>query len=194
MGSLRIVPILLLLASPALAQTYFDIGNAPTAAQLAQDITISPTGEGLPPGHGTAAEGAKLYVEKGCVACHGPAGAGGVTIAPNLIGNAGTGPGDNVWKRVNGGEAPGALPILAPNGVIVWDYINRGMPLGNEGSLKPDEVYALTAYLFALNKITPEDQVIDQNNLAQIKMPIGTEWVRVPDWTPGGPRMPGYPY
>ena len=194
MGSLRIVPILLLLASPALAQTYFDIGNAPTAAQLAQDITISPTGEGLPPGHGTAAEGAKLYVEKGCVACHGPAGAGGVTIAPNLIGNAGTGPGDNVWKRVNGGEAPGALPILAPNGVIVWDYINRGMPLGNEGSLKPDEVYALTAYLFALNKITPEDTVIDQNNLAQIKMPIGTEWVRVPDWTPGGPRMPGYPY
>jgi len=194
MGSLRIVPILLLLASPALAQTYYDIGNAPTAAQLAQDITISPTGEGLPPGHGTAAEGAKLYVEKGCVACHGPAGAGGVTIAPNLIGNAGTGPGDNVWKRVNGGEAPGALPILAPNGVIVWDYINRGMPLGNEGSLKPDEVYALTAYLFALNKITPEDTVIDQNNLAKIEMPIGTEWVRVPDWTPGGQRMPGYPY
>ena len=70
MGLLRIVPILLLLASPALAQTY-DIGKAPTAAQLAQDITISPTGEGLPPGHGTAAEGAKLYVEKGCVACHG---------------------------------------------------------------------------------------------------------------------------
>ena len=194
MGSLRIVPILLLLASPALAQSYYDIGNAPTAAQLAQDITISPTGEGLPPGHGTAAEGAKLYVEKGCVACHGPAGAGGVTIAPNLIGNAGTGPGDNAWKRVNGGEAPGALPILAPNGVIVWDYINRGMPIGNEGSLKPDEVYALTAYLFALNKITPEDTVIDQNNLAKIEMPIGTEWVRVPDWTPGGQRMPGYPY
>ena len=193
MGLLRIVPILLLLASPALAQTY-GIGKAPTAAQLAQDITISPTGEGLPPGHGTAAEGAKLYVEKGCVACHGEDGAGGVTTAPNLIGNKGTGPGDNVWKRVNGGEAPGALPILAPNGVIVWDYINRGMPIGNEGSLKPNEVYALTAYLFALNKITPEDKVIDQSNLAQIKMPIGTEWVRVPDWTPGGQRMPGYPY
>ena len=80
MGSLRIVPILLLLASPALAQTY-DIGQAPTAAQLAQDITISPTGEGLPPGHGTAAEGAKCSLrEKNCVVCHGPDGAGGVTI------------------------------------------------------------------------------------------------------------------
>ncbi len=72
MGSLRIVPILLLLASPALAQTY-GVGQAPTAAELAQDITISPTGEGLPAGHGTATEGAKLFVDKGCVACHGPA-------------------------------------------------------------------------------------------------------------------------
>jgi S-disulfanyl-L-cysteine oxidoreductase SoxD len=193
MGSLRIVPILLLPASPALAQTY-GIGKAPTAAELAQDITISPTGVGLPPGHGTAAEGAKLYVDKGCVFCHGPAGVGGVSVAPNLVGNKGTGPGDPAWKRVTGGEANGALPILAPDATIVWDYINRGMPLGNEGSLKPDEVYALTAYLFVINKMIPDDQVLDQNNLAQIKMPIGTDWVRVPDWKPGGPRMPGYPY
>src|SRR6202167_6732154 len=102
MGSLRTIPILLLLTSPALAQTY-GIGQVPTAAQLAQDITISPTGVGLPPGHGTAAEGAKLFVDKGCIACHGPAGAGGVTSAPNLDGNKGTGPDDDAWKRVNGG-------------------------------------------------------------------------------------------
>ena len=85
MGSLRIVPILLLLASPALAQTY-GMGRAPTAAELAQDITISPTGVGLPPGHGTAAEGEMLFIEKSCIVCHGPAGAGGVTSAPNLLG------------------------------------------------------------------------------------------------------------
>ena len=85
MGSFRIVPFLLFLASPALAQTY-GIGHVPTAAELAQDITISPTGVGLPPGHGTAAEGEKLFVDKGCIACHGPAGAGGVTAAPNLVG------------------------------------------------------------------------------------------------------------
>ena len=193
MGSLRILPILLLLASPALAQTY-GIGQAPTAAQLGQDITISPTGVGLPPGHGTAAEGAVLFTQKNCVVCHGPAGAGGVNSAPNLIGNKGTGSGDDVWKRVNGGEAPGALPILAPDATIVWDYIHRGMPLGNEGTLTPNDVYALTAYLLALNKIIPKDQVLDQNNLAQVKMPIGTEWVRVPDWKPGAPRLPGYPY
>ena len=149
---------------------------------------------GLPPGHGIAAEGAKLFVDKNCVVCHGPAGAGGVTSAPNLIGNKGTGPGDDVWKRLRSCEADGALPILAPDATIVWDYINRGMPLGNEGSLKPDEVYALTAYLFVLNKMIPEDQVLDQNNLAKVKMPIGNEWVRVPDWKPGSPRLAGYPY
>ena len=193
MGSLRIVPIFLLLASAELAQTY-GVGRAPTPPEHAQDITISPTGAGLPPGHGTAAEGAVLFIQKNCVACHGRAGAGGVNSAPNLIGNKGTGPGDPAWKRVNGGEANGALPILAPDATIVWDYIHRGMPLGNEGTLKPDEVYALTAYLFVLNKMIPEDEVLDQNNLAQIKMPIGTEWIRPPDWTPGGPRMPGYPY
>src|ERR1700722_1232693 len=102
MGSLRIVPILLLLASPAVAQTY-GIGEAPTAAQLAQDITISPTGTGLPPGHGTAAEGAKFFVDKGCNGCHGDAGIGGASSAPNLIGNKGTGPGDDAWKRVSFG-------------------------------------------------------------------------------------------
>ncbi len=51
-----------------------------------------------------------------------------------------------------------------------------------EGTLTPNQVYALTAYLLALNKIIPEDQVLDQNNLAKVKMPIGNEWVRVPDW------------
>jgi S-disulfanyl-L-cysteine oxidoreductase SoxD len=188
MGSLRIVPIFLLLASAALAQTY-GVGRAPTAAELAQDITISPTGAGLPPGHGTAAEGAVLYTQKLCVVCHGPAGVGGVTKAPNL--QAKKGPDVDVWNRGGGGDG---IPVKAPDATIVFDFIRRGMPIGNEGILTPDEVYSLTAYLLALNKIIPEDQVLDQNNLAKTKMPIGTEWVRVPDWKPGGPRMPGYPY
>jgi cytochrome c553 len=178
MVSLRIVPLLLLLATPALAQTY-SIGRAPTADELAQDITISPSGAGLPPGHGTAAEGEVLYTQKNCVVCHGPAGVGTSTSAPNLIGNKGVSTDANAWARVNGGESSGALPILAPDAVIVWDYIRRGMPLGSEGTL---------------DKIIPADEVLDQNNLPKVKMPIGTEWARVPDWKPGGQRLPGYPY
>jgi cytochrome c len=186
MGSLRIVPILLLLASPALAQTY-GVGRVPTAAELAQDITISPTGVGLPPGHGTAAEGKVLFTQKNCVVCHGPNAAGGVTSAPNLL--AKKGPDVDAWNRGGGGDG---IPVKAPDATIVWDFIHRGMPLGNEGTLTPDEVYSLTAYLLAVNKIIPENQVLDQNNLAKVKMPIGNEWVRVPDWKPRAPRLAGY--
>ena len=193
MVSLKFAPLLLLLVSPALAQDY-GIGRAPTPDELAQDITISPSGAGLPPGHGSAAEGKMLFTQKNCIVCHGSGGVGSANSAPNLIGNKGVSTDANAWARVNGGESSGALPILAPDATIVWDYIHRGMPLGNEGSLKPDEVYALTAYLFALDKIIPPDQVLDQDNLAKVKMPIGTEWVRVPDWKPGGQRLPGYPY
>jgi S-disulfanyl-L-cysteine oxidoreductase SoxD len=188
MGWLRIGPILLLMASPALAQTY-GVGRAPTAAELAQDITISPTGAGLPPGHGTAAEGKVLFTQKNCVVCHGPDGAGGVTSAPNLL--AKKGPEINAWLRGVGGDG---IPVKAPNAVIVWDFIHRAMPLKNEGTLTPNEAYALTAYLLAINKIIPEDQALDQNNLAKVKMPIGNEWVRVPDWKPRSPRLAGYRY
>jgi cytochrome c len=176
-----------------MADTY-GIGHAASPAELGQDITILPDGTGLPAGQGTAAEGAKLFVDKGCAGCHGDAGVGGVTAAPNLIGNKGTGPGDDAWKRVSGGEADGALPILAPDATIVWDYIHRGMPLGNEGTLTADEVYSLTAYLFALNKMIPQDMTLNQDNLAKVKMPIGTEWTPVPMYQPGTQRLAGYPH
>jgi cytochrome c len=190
MGSLKIVPILLLLASPALAQTY-GVGRAPSAEELAAaSITISPTGAGLPRGRGAAAEGEKLFKEKNCASCHGEAAVGGVTAAPRL--QAKKGPEVNAWNREWGGNG---IPVKAPFATIAWDFINRAMPLGNEGSLTPDEVYALTAYLFAINKIIPWDQVLDQDNLAKVKMPIGDEWARVPDWKkPGSPRLAGYPY
>jgi len=41
------------------------------------------------------------------------------------------------------------LPLTAPYATTVWDYIHRGMPLGREGTLTADEVYALTAYLLS---------------------------------------------
>ena len=186
MGSLRFAAIVLLLGSPALAQSpTYGIGHTPSQDELrALDISIGPTGEELPAGRGTAKEGAIVFQQKGCVGCHGKAGMGG--LAPALQSKKG--------QDVSTREDDRILPLTAPSATTVWDFIHRGMPLGKEGTLTADEVYALTAYLFALNKITSEDTVIDQNNLAKIKMPIGTEWVRVPDWKPGGQRMPGYPY
>ena len=76
----------------------------------------------------------------------------------------------------------------------MWDYINRAMPLGREGSLKPDEVYALTAFLLNLNQVIPEDLVLDQQSLPKVKMPIGEDYASLPDWKPKTRRMKGYPY
>ena len=73
----------------------------------------------------------------------------------------------------------------------MWDFIHRGMPLGSEGTLTADEVYALTAYLLVLNKVIP---VIDKESLPKVKMPIGDEYGRLPDWKHGTPRLQGYPY
>ena len=47
---------------------------------------------------------------------------------------------------------------------------------GKEGTLKPDEVYSLTAYLLFLNEVIPEDQVLDRQSLPKVKMPIGTDF------------------
>ncbi len=39
------------------------------------------------------------------------------------------------------------MALHSPFATVMWDYINRGMPIGKEGTLQPDEVYALTAFL-----------------------------------------------
>src|ERR1700686_1921675 len=187
MGSLRLVAIVLLLGSPAFAQSSptYGVGRTPTAEEIrALDISIGPTGEELPPGRGTAKEGAKLFEQKGCIGCHGAAGVGG--LAPALQSKKGQDV--PIWERER------ILPLRAPFATIVWDFIHRGMPLGNEGSLTPDEVYALTAYLLFLNKVVPKDEVLDKHRLSNVKIPIGDEYNLLPDWNAGTPRLQSSPY
>ena len=186
MGSLRLVTVLLLLGSPAFAQSpTYGVGRTPTAEEIRRmDISIGPTGEELPPGRGTAKEGAKVFEQKGCVACHGAAGLGG--LAPELQSKKGKDV--PIWERER------ILPLRSPFATTVWDYINRGMPLGNEGTLTANEVYALTAYLLFLNKVIPEDEVLDKQSLPKVKMPIGDDYAKLHEWKPGTPRLQGYPY
>ena len=79
------------------------------------------------------------------------------------------------------------MAIHSPYATTIWDYINRGMPFGKEGSLKPNEVYALTAFLLYKNGVIPEDQVVDAQNLPQIKMPNRDGYV-LPEWKHGMSR------
>jgi S-disulfanyl-L-cysteine oxidoreductase SoxD len=186
MGLLRVLPFLLLMGASVLAQSpTYGVGRTPTAEEVrALDISIGPTGEELPPGRGTAKEGAEVYKQKGCAVCHGAAGIGGP--APALKSKAGAEV--PIWERER------ILPLRAPFATTVWDYINRGMPLGKEGTLTANEVYALTAYLLFMNQVIPEDEVLDKQSLPKVKMPIGDEYARLPDWKPRTRRLKDYPY
>jgi len=71
-----------------------------------------------------------------------------------------------------------------PHATIVWDYINRAMPVPHPGPLTPDEVYALTAFLLYRNGIIKEDDVMDAKTLPQVEMPNRNGFV---------PAVPVYP-
>ena len=53
----------------------------------------------------------------------------------------------------------------------MYDYINRAMPYDEPGSLPPNAVYSLVAYLLHLNRILPSDAEVSADNLAEITMP-----------------------
>jgi cytochrome c len=148
------------LGANAAAQRSPGLGEPISAEDLAPwDLSIQPDGDGLPAGAGTAAAGAQIYAVK-CIACHGEKGAG----QPN--------------DRLVGGH--GTLTELAqvrtigsfwPYASTVFDYIRRAMPFQAPQSLTNDEVYALTAYLLALNGIIDEDDEMNARTLARVRMP-----------------------
>jgi cytochrome c len=186
MGMLRVLPFVLLMGGSALAQSpTYGVGRTPSAEEIrAWDISIGPTGAELPPGRGTAKEGAEVYRRTGCAGCHGATGTGG--RAPVLKGKAD--PNSDTWDRGR------ILPIRSPYATTVWDYINRAMPLNREGTLTADEVYALTAFLLYINDVIPEDEILDAQSLPKVKMPIGDEFASLPEWKPKTRRLRGYPY
>ena len=152
--------------------------SAPWTSPSVRPVTSSRRGAEAPK------RARRLYRTK-CQACHGAGGFGGT--APIL--KSKMGPETDTWQRGR------VLPVRAPFATIVWDYINRGMPLNREGTLTADEVYALTAYLLSINQVIPEDQVLDRESLPKVKMPLGEgEYAALPDWKPKTRRLKDYPF
>src|SRR5450631_361597 len=159
MGSRKLLLVVMILGlsqiSRAQSPTY-GVGRTPTAEEIRKlDISIGPDGKELPPGRGTAAEGAVVFVRKACFGCHGETGSGGP--APTLIKSDGKSKSEYpcLVPCVNDSNV---MALKAPYATTMWDYINRAMPLTNEGKLKPSEVYALTAFLLFKNGILKEDE------------------------------------
>jgi cytochrome c len=158
--------ILFVVANTALAQTpsYANVGRAPTKQEIeAWDISVGPDGKGLPEGHGTAKLGAFIFAAK-CAVCHGADGEGG-KIGPRVVGGISDTETLTTLKPVRtvGGYWPYATSV--------WDFIRRAMPRGQSGSLTPNEVYSLTAFILAKSKIIQESDVLDEKTLPKVQMP-----------------------
>ncbi len=135
------------------------LGRPISQADLAGwDINILPDGRNLPPGHGTAADGAKVFAEK-CALCHGENGRGGHAV--RLIG----GP---PKASLDGGKT---IANYWPYATTLFDFIRRSMPFTQPRSLTDHEVYALVAYLLAENKLIGADDEIDATTLPKVRMP-----------------------
>ncbi|MEM7468135.1 MAG: cytochrome c, partial [Pseudomonadota bacterium] len=60
------------------------------------------------------------------------------------------------------------------------DYINRAMPFLTPGSLEPNEVYSLTAFLLHENGIISAEQTLTRELLPKIEMPNRNGFVNDP--------------
>ena len=166
-GIVSVMALLAACIAAMAAQSIYDVGRTPTQEEIrAWDISIGPEGKGLPPGSGTAQEGAKIFAQK-CAVCHGQNGEGGSSgvagrVAPPLIKPTTPKP-DGLGSWLTLGSWPFATTI--------WDFTNRAMPLNQGRSLKADEVYALTAFLLYRNGVIQESTVLDAKSLPKIQMP-----------------------
>lgn len=166
-----IVLTLVLTAVPLAAQKPLGIGRAATADEIKKlDIDVMPDGRGLPAGSGTVAEGAKLYATK-CASCHGKNGEG--ASFDRLVA---TDAGKNFDFAMNA-KLPRAVGNYWPYATTLYDYTFRAMPFTQPGTLTPNETYSLVAYILALNKIVPEDAVMDAKSLPAVKMPARDRFV-----------------
>ena len=138
------------------------LGRAATAEEIAAlDIDVRPDGAGLPLGGGSAAEGARVW-GRACRSCHGREGEGGV--AAPLV-----------------GRDPAARPPTVgnywPYATTLYDYIYRAMPRNAPGTLTPDEVYALVAWILEKNGIIDDRAVMNAATLPDVVMPARDRFI-----------------
>jgi len=165
---LLLIFLTITLGAQAQSRIYNDLGRTPTTEEIqAWDIAINPSGEELPPGSGTAKDGAKVYIEK-CMGCHGQNLEGSPNGRP-LVG------GQSTIGTLNPKKTIGAYWPFATS---IWDFINRAMPpnlynqpVPPEQRLQPDEVYALTAFLLYRNDIIQEHDIMNASTLPIVEMP-----------------------
>lgn len=159
-----------------------NLGKPISPADIAPwDIDIEPSGADLPPGSGTSDQGASVFAD-GCAACHGDGGKGAMTTtsgapaAPPVVSDV---------KRNGIDDTTLTIANYWPYATTLFDYIRRAMPWTLPRSLTDDQVYALTAYILAQNKLIDAKQTINAQTLPRVQMPNRNGFIgRFPEMTP----------
>jgi len=183
-----LVPVMMLTAPVAVMaaqRAYPSVGTPLSQAEIQSfDRMIGPEGKELPVGRGTVKEGEAIFAKR-CEVCHGKNGENGITH--HLVAGQ---PGKPFRGPFYGVEKDG--PSYFPYPTIAWDYINRAMPASNPGSLKPNEVYALVAFLYYRNGIIKETDVMDEKTLPKVEMPNKNGFVPAKPVYPQDPKWPSW--
>jgi mono/diheme cytochrome c family protein len=148
-----------LAVSTALAQAP-GLGKPISEADVAAwDISILPDGTGLPPGSGTPEQGSTVFAAK-CAVCHGENGKGGSAAA--LVGGE---------PLTSGIETTKTVANFWPYATTIFDFTRRAMPWPRPRTLTNEEVYALTAFILAQNRIIGGTDVMNAQTLPKVRMP-----------------------
>jgi cytochrome c len=182
-----LVPVMILAAPMAgLAQSRtYNVGTPLSQEEIKNfDFMVGPEGKELPPGRGTAKEGAEVFAKQ-CAVCHGKNGEGGAVqrLVLGSPGNPHRGPFKDTEK---------SAVSYYPYPTIAWDYIHRAMPANKPGSLTPDQVYAVVAFLYYRNGIIQESDVLDAKTLPKVEMPNRDGFVPLKPVWPPDPKKPSW--
>ena len=160
----------LVFGAGALAQSP-NLGKNISEADIAEwDIAVLPDGSNLPPGSGTPTQGAPIYDQK-CAMCHGVEGSNPRPGYAPMVGN-------HSWPTI---DSPKTVTYYE-HATTLFDITRRGMPFQMPRTLTNDEVYALTAYILAQNKLIGPNDVMNKETLPKVKMPnAGKFIIRYPD-------------
>ncbi len=156
-----LMPLASFAAEPSAIEDRANVGIPAERALIERfDISVLPTGEGLPNGQGTARQGADIYAVH-CAACHGDKGEGRADYVA-LVGGRGT---------LSTAQPTLTVGSYWPYATTLFDYIRRAMPYAAPGSLTADEIYAVSAWVLAENGIIGKSAVMNQKTLPKVRMP-----------------------
>jgi mono/diheme cytochrome c family protein len=153
-------------------QTRYGLGRVARPAEIRSwDIDVNPNGAGLPPGRGTYLRGARVYAQQ-CASCHGVKGEGGTPPNVKLVGTE-----PREFTFAQDFKLAKTIGNYWPYATTLFDYINRAMPFNAPGSLPPDDVYGVIAFLLAENGIVPRTATMDARTLPRVRMPARDRFV-----------------